>query len=138
MQSAAPHQKLFLDVSTSASGHRWLERPDRRQLGVAEAMVQTHGLPEVLARILAARGVSSEEADAFLNPTLRDLMVDPSTFTDMNRACERLCGATERGERIAIFGDYDVDGAASSALLGRFFRHHGIPHEIYIPDRIFE
>lgn len=138
MQSAAPHQKLFLDVSTSASGHRWLERPNRRQLGVAEAMVQIHALPEVLARIMAARGVASDDADAFLNPTLRDLLVDPSTLTDMNRACERLRDAMERGERIAIFGDYDVDGAASSALLGRFFRHYGVPHEIYIPDRIFE
>ncbi len=75
---------------------------------------------------------------AFLDPTLRSLMPDPDTLTDCRKAAERLLLAIERREKIAIFGDYDVDGAASSALMFRFLRHFGIDAEIYIPDRIFE
>src|SRR5690606_31562614 len=72
------------------------------------------------------------------DPTIRALMPEPYTLTDCEKAAERLCLAVKRGERVAIFGDYDVDGASSSALLFRFLRHFGIEAEIYIPDRIFE
>lgn len=101
-------------------------------------MAQSHGMPDIVARILAARGVGVDEAPGFLEPTIRDLLPDPSSLTDMNAAAERIADAIQAGERVAIFGDYDVDGAASSALMARFLAHFGIVYEIYIPDRVFE
>jgi single-stranded-DNA-specific exonuclease len=88
--------------------------------------------------VLAARGVTPEDAQGFLDPSLRDLLPDPSSLTDMDAAASRIAAAVMQGEQIAIFGDYDVDGASSSALLARFLREVGSDAEIYIPDRIFE
>jgi single-stranded-DNA-specific exonuclease len=92
----------------------------------------------LVARVLAARGVSAENAPTFLDPTLKSLMPDPSTLTDMDRLAERLADAVAAEERIAIFGDYDVDGASAAALLTRFLRTQGGDPQIYIPDRLFE
>ena len=102
------------------------------------AIAQRHELPELVARVLAGRGVTAEAAPEFLNPTLKSLMPNPSTLTDMDRLAERIVVAIESGERIAIFGDYDVDGATSAALLTRFLRAQGVEPSIYIPDRLFE
>lgn len=104
----------------------------------AQAMAQVAGLPDALARLVAARDVTLDGLESFLEPRLRDLMPDPDALTDMPRAVETLAGAIERRDRIAIFGDYDVDGACSSALLGGYLSALGVPFEIYIPDRIFE
>ncbi|MFB2608133.1 NosD domain-containing protein, partial [Rhizobium phaseoli] len=104
----------------------------------ALAMSQVHGLPDLIARVLAGRGVPVDEAIEFLDPTIRSLMPDPHTLTDCEKAATRLVSAIERGENVAIFGDYDVDGAASSALMFRFLSHFGVKANIYIPDRIFE
>jgi single-stranded-DNA-specific exonuclease len=104
----------------------------------ALAIAQDHGLPDIVARVLAGRGVSAIDAARFLDPTIRDLLPDPSSLTDMDKAAGRLAEAVARKEKVAIFGDYDVDGAASSALLKRFLAHFDMPSEIYIPDRIFE
>ncbi|MCB1460313.1 MAG: single-stranded-DNA-specific exonuclease RecJ [Nitratireductor sp.] len=131
-------QKPFLGVETSVSGQRWSERLDARGRNDALTIAQTTAIPELVARVLAGRGVAPEEAEAFLDPTLRDLMPDPSVLTDMDPLAERLAQAVGKRERVAIFGDYDVDGAASSALLSRFLAFFDVPHEIYIPDRIFE
>ena len=128
----------FLEVSSSASGQLWVERMDASARNTAIAISQTLDVPELLGRVMAGRGVSLEEAEAFLDPTIRDLMPDPETLTDMKPAAERLARAVLAGERVAIFGDYDVDGACSSALLSKFLEHHGLASEIYIPDRIFE
>ena len=133
-----PQHRPFLDVSSSATGQRWVERMDARQANVALAMSQHHGISDITARILAGRGVGIDEAPAFLNPTIRSLMPDPRSLTDMEAAAARLAEAISRKEPVAIFGDYDVDGAASSALMARFFEHFDVPCEIYIPDRIFE
>ena len=91
-----------------------------------------------MARVLAGRGVAADDAPAFLTPTLKTLMPDPSTLTDMDKAAARIADAIVAGEQIAIFGDYDVDGASSSALMARFLRHQGLDPRIYIPDRLFE
>ena len=131
-------ERAFLEIESSASGQMWVERANRIQLGQAQAMTEQFGVDELVARVIAARGVQAEEAAQFLNPTLRDLMPDPSSLTDMDSAASRLATAIESGQRVAIFGDYDVDGATSSALLFKFLRHCGIDCEIYIPDRIFE
>ena len=127
---------LFLGVETSLSGKRWIMRGgDERQ---SLAMAQRNGLPEVVARVLSARGVGLDDVDGFLDPLLRDLMPDPSRLQDMDAAADRLAGAIMQGEKIGIFGDYDVDGATSSALLGRFIAAVGGQSETYIPDRLTE
>lgn len=126
----------FLSVDHSYGGRRWtLRTGDERQ---ALMMSQRLGLPEVVGRVLAARGVSSEDADLFLSPTLKSLLPDPSHLRDMDRAVARLVQALKDGETIAVFGDYDVDGATSSALLMRFLRAAGAEPVLYIPDRMVE
>lgn len=133
-----PVPRAFLGVDRSVSGQRWVSRLDQAGQNRALAMSQLHGMPELVARVLAGRGVAVDDAPAFLEPSIRSLMPDPYRLTDCEAAAERLVAAIRRGERVAIFGDYDVDGAASSALLWRFLHHFGIDSEIYIPDRIFE
>ena len=125
-----------LGVERSATGRRWVyrETDDR----IALALAQRLGLPEVLGRVLAARAVGVEGAEAYLNPTLRAALPDPSDFRDMDSSAERLVRAIQNAEPIAIFGDYDVDGATSSALLSRFFGKVGGVARTYIPDRIKE
>ena len=135
---ASPQERAFLGVERSLSGQRWTARLDAAGHNRALAMAQSFGIPELIARVLAARGVAVDEAQSFLDPTIRDLMPDPSTMTDCDRAAERIADALQRGERVAIFGDYDVDGAASAALMARFCRPFFSSTEIYIPDRIFE
>lgn len=130
--------RTFLNVERSLTGRRWIERLTTESSALALAIAQRHQIPDIIARILAARGVLPDDAPGFLAPTLRDLMPDPSVLTDMDKAAERIADAIMRGEAITIFGDYDVDGASSSALLSRFLRHQGLEARIYIPDRIFE
>ncbi len=137
-QPVDPVQRAFLGVERSVSGNRWVSRLDQAGQNRALAIAQTHGLPELIARVLAGRGVGQDEAMAFLDPTIRGLMPDPHLLTDCEKAARRLLHAIRKGETVAIFGDYDVDGAASSALLYRFLTHFGVPASIYIPDRIFE
>lgn len=133
-----PIVRPFLGVEQSATGQRWMARLDPAGQNRALAIAQVHGLPDLIARVLAGRGVGQDEAMAFLDPTLRSLMPDPDQLTDAPKAAERLADAIARRETVAIFGDYDVDGAASSAILCRFLRHFGLDPDIYIPDRIFE
>jgi len=128
----------FLGVECSASGRAWRSRLDDRGSARALAIAQRHATPELLARILAGRGVEVGDVEAFLDPTVKRLMPDPYTLTAMEEAATRIADAATRGEKIAIFGDYDVDGATSSALLARFLRAAGLDPMIHIPDRIFE
>lgn len=131
-------RQFFLDVKRSAAGLAWAHRLDARGENVALAIAQNHGIPDIVARVLAGRGVGQDEAPRFLDPTIRDLLPDPRSLTDMDRAAGRIAEAVIRREKVAIFGDYDVDGAASSALMKRFLGHYGLEAEIYIPDRVFE
>lgn len=131
-------KRLFLDVRQSVSGVSWEHRLTERQDMIALAIAQGHGVPDIVARVLAGRGVTAEQTERFLDPTIRDLLPDPASLTDMDRAAARIAAAVMAKEKVAIFGDYDVDGAASSALLKRFLTHFSVPSEIYIPDRIFE
>ena len=137
-ERADPVERAFLGVERSVTGQRWEQRLDQAGLNRALAIAQTHGIPELIARVLAGRGVAVPDALAFLDPTIRDLMPDPYTLTDCEKAAERIARAIDRGEHVAIFGDYDVDGAASAALLYRFLFHFGLDARIYIPDRVFE
>ncbi|KSV61289.1 single-stranded-DNA-specific exonuclease RecJ [Sinorhizobium sp. Sb3] len=133
-----PVQRAFLGVEQSISGQRWVSRLDQAGQNRALAISQVHGYSDLLGRVLAGRGVVLDDAASFLDPTLRSLMPDPDTLTDCRKAADRLAVAIKRREKVVAFGDYDVDGAASSALMARFLRHFGIDAEIYIPDRIFE
>jgi single-stranded-DNA-specific exonuclease len=128
----------FLGVEESATGRVWRDRLDERGSARALAIVQRHALPELLARVLAGRGVEVDEAVAYLDPTVRELMPDPNVLTDMPAAAARLADAMTRGEKVAIFGDYDVDGASAAAVLARFLRQGGLDPIIHIPDRLFE
>lgn len=126
----------FLNVARSLSGKRWQARPCDERL--AWALAQGRGLPEIVGRVLAARGVTEEACDGFLAPTLKALLPDPSRFRDMDAAAARIARAIREGERVAVFGDYDVDGATSAALLRRFFRALGTDVRVYVPDRLAE
>src|SRR6516162_1820336 len=131
-------KRLFLGVESSATGRAWRDRLDERGAARALAIAQRHALPELLARILAGRDIEADAVDAFLDPTVRREMPDPHVLTGMKEAAERVADAAVRAESIAIFGDYDVDGATSAALLARFLRQCGIEPIIHIPDRLFE
>ena len=128
----------FLGVANSATGRLWRDRLDARGAARALAISQRYQLPEMLARVIAGRGIEIDAVADFLDPTIRRLMPDPSTVTQMEVAAKRLADAAMRGEKVAIFGDYDVDGATSAALLAWHLRHCGLDPLIYIPDRIFE
>jgi single-stranded-DNA-specific exonuclease len=131
-------QAPFLGVEKSARGRVWRERLDARGRTRALAIAQRHGVPDMLARILAGRGVAPDGAQDYLDPALKRLMPDPDTLTAMPEAAARIADAVQRGETVAIFGDYDVDGATSAALLARYLRACGLDPLIHIPDRLFE
>ena len=123
-------------VTHSLLGQRWQWRAlDER---VAQQIAQAHGVPEVVARLLAARGTSFDDAADVLNPSLRHYLPDPSLFLGMDDAVARILAAIDKHERMVIFGDYDVDGATSTALLLRTLRSYGRDAGIYVPDRISE
>lgn len=131
--------RAFLDISHSVLGRPWRDRcADPALQAYAATMVQAHALPELLARVLAGRGIRPAEAEAYLQPRMRDLMPDPNCLVDMATATERLARAVLTGERVAVFGDYDVDGAASASLLAGYLRSLGLIVQIHIPDRITE
>ncbi len=128
--------KAYLGVEASLGGKRWVQRPvDER---AALMLSQRLGLSEVVGRVIASRGVTLENAESYLSPTLRQHLPNPSILTDMDIAAERITSAIMQGEQIGIFGDYDVDGATSSALLKRFFDTVGGRTKVYIPDRMRE
>jgi single-stranded-DNA-specific exonuclease len=128
----------FLGVSQSVTGRAWRSRLDARGEAVATAMAQRGLASESLARVLVGRGVELDQVAAFLTPSLRQDLPDPSVLTDMDAAAARLADAVAAGRQVAIFGDYDVDGATSAALLHGVLAALGCPTRIYIPDRIFE
>jgi single-stranded-DNA-specific exonuclease len=125
-----------LGVERSLTGRRWIWRPaeDRVGLGIA----QRHGLPEIVGRLLAARGIDADGAADYLAPTLRALLPDPCVMVDMEVAAERLAAAVRTGETVAVFGDYDVDGACSSAVIVSVLRELGCPVLAHVPDRMTE
>lgn len=131
-------RKAYLGVSKSAKERKWIERLDERGTSIASAIAQSQGIADIVARVMAGRGLDPEAAEGYLDPAIKDLMPDPSCITDMDLAAERIAHSIIKGDKIAIFGDYDVDGATSSALLYNFLAHCGIEATIYIPDRIFE
>jgi single-stranded-DNA-specific exonuclease len=127
---------LVLGVSASLSGRRWLWRAgeDRVAFGIAQRLE----VPEIVGRLLAARGVGIEAAADFLEPTLRALLPDPSVLVDMDAAAGRIAEAVRRAEVVGVFGDYDVDGACGSALVVGLLRALGCRVLHHVPDRLKE
>lgn len=93
---------------------------------------------DIVRQLLLSRGVEPEDLERHRNPTLRNFLPDPSVFRDMDVAADRIAQAVIAGETITIYGDYDVDGATSSALLIRLLRDLGTEAGYYIPDRLLE
>jgi single-stranded-DNA-specific exonuclease len=125
-----------LGVARSLTGRRWVWRSAEERIGLGIA--QSLGVPEIVGRLLAARGVGLEAAAQFLEPTLRALLPDPSVLADMDAAAARLADAVQDGETVGVFGDYDVDGACSGALLVSFLRDLGCTVLPHVPDRLTE
>ncbi|WP_182355613.1 single-stranded-DNA-specific exonuclease RecJ [Komagataeibacter europaeus] len=137
----AEQTPAVLGVTRSVTGRRWNWREGGQashtdRMGMAIA--QQTGLPEIVGRMLALRHIAPERVATYLTPTLRALMPDPSTFTDMDAAASRLATAIRNGETVGLFGDYDVDGACSTALLTDFLRRQGCTVLTHIPDRMTE
>jgi len=134
-----PQTKLLeevLDISSSLTSKRWVFSDyDERQ---ALRMAQSYYLPEIVCRVLSARGVNFEDVGNFIEPSLKNLLPNPSSLKDMDVAAARIAKAIQNKEKIAIFGDYDVDGATSTALFKRFFNSIGHDITVYIPDRMKE
>lgn len=132
--SPLPAQSEFaLGVRQSCAGRPWRFRlPDDR---AALALAQATGLDAVTCRVLLGRGVDMDTVDRFLAPSLKTDMPDPAVLRDLEAAAERLAEAIERDEAVAVFGDYDVDGATSSAVLMRYFTALGRSLFLYVPDR---
>ncbi|MCW8084560.1 single-stranded-DNA-specific exonuclease RecJ [Sabulicella glaciei] len=125
-----------LGIERSVTGRRWVWRGGDERLGAM--LAQRLSLPELVGRLLAARGIGVDAAADFLAPTLRSLLPDPSIMLDMDAAAARLADAVERGEHVAVFADYDVDGACSGALMVEVLRGLGCAVTHHVPDRIAE
>ncbi len=134
--SEIPAEMPLPPMGESASGQAWrLREADSRQ---ALAIAQRTSIDLIAARVLAARGVTAETADTYLNPSLRASMPDPIVLKDMDVAAKRLSEALMNGETVAVFGDYDVDGTTAAAILKSYFDAIGAPMLVYLPDRIAE
>ncbi len=123
-------------VEASFSGKQWqqIEYNQRHAL----ALNQKSGLSPIIAQIMVSRDIGLDHYQSFLTPRLRDLLPDPFSLIDMDKAAQRIARAIKDREKIALFGDYDVDGATSTALMKRFLAHFNIDARFYIPDRIKE
>ena len=130
-------QRTVLGVERSLGNRSWRWRGGNMDL--AGAAVSEHGgASDLVGQLLLARGVASDDLDRHRSPTLRAFLPDPSEFADMDPAADRLAEAILARENVAVFGDYDVDGATSAALLVRFLRMLGHDARAYIPDRLLE
>jgi single-stranded-DNA-specific exonuclease len=131
-----PSSGCAFGVARSFSGKSW--RFHEAEAGAAATLARDASLPQLLADLLVARGVRADEVSDYLHPTLKRLLPEPLLLTDMHRAVERTRAAIDRGEQIAVFGDYDVDGSCSAALMCEFLTAIGRSPRIYIPDRAAE
>lgn len=128
--------RAFLGVDASYTGRVWRAREADERLAAEHA--RRLGAPEIVGRLLAGRGVGLDDVELFLNPTLKDLFPDPSSFADMDKAAVAILDAIVSGRPTAVFADYDVDGGTSAAMLARYFRAWGRDLILYVPDRLIE
>jgi single-stranded-DNA-specific exonuclease len=127
----------FLGVDASLTGRKWVG-PGVEVERATQVLLQQTELPQALCQVLARRGVDAAEAEQFLSPSLRELLPDPRSLRDMEKAATRFLAAVKARQRIAVFADYDVDGGSSAALLLVWLRDMGCQATLYVPDRIDE
>ncbi|MBV8765166.1 MAG: single-stranded-DNA-specific exonuclease RecJ [Hyphomicrobiales bacterium] len=137
-EAALAATRPILGVTSSVLGRAWQARLDEVGEQRAMALAQAHGLPDLLARVLASRAIGVESVAGYLAPKLRDLLCDPSTLVDMDKAVARLAQGVKLGEHVALFGDYDVDGACSVALFASYLRDLGCEVSFHVPARLTE
>ena len=123
----------LLNIPLSILSQNWQWRG-----GAADARDPDFAPDDLVTQLLLARGVPRDDLERHRNPTIRNFMPDPSIFQDMDNAAERLADAVQSGETVTVYGDYDVDGATSAALLIRLLRELGLAAGYYIPDRLLE
>ena len=130
-------QRAFADVESSLTNKRWkplAEEIHRQGLAISQSLE----IPEIVSRVIATQNVPIENVRSFMDPKIKTLMPDPKSFKDLEKAAKRIIDAINGKQKIAIFSDYDVDGAASGAILHNWLRELGLSCTIYIPDRIKE
>lgn len=130
----SPSATPVFGIERSLSGRAWRWRGGNMDIGESGADISD----DLVTQLLLARGVPRDDLERHRNPTLRDFLPDPSAFRDMDVAAQRLAQAVMTGEAVTIYGDYDVDGATSAALLIRLLRMLGLNAQYYIPDRLLE
>ena len=119
--------------SLSISGKNWiLKKFNQNELTYFK---ENFSLDEITSKLLSIRKIRKEEIKTFLNPSIKNLLPNPKILTDMDKSTRRVTESILKNEKVGIFGDYDVDGATSTAILGNFFSELKINYEIYIPDR---
>ncbi|GMN01603.1 single-stranded-DNA-specific exonuclease RecJ [Erythrobacter sp. MTPC3] len=127
-----------LGVSKSLNGRAWLWRGGNMDLGESSASGMSSLDYDILSQLLMTRGVAADDVSRHANPTMRGFLPDPSEFRDMDQAAERIAQAILAQEKVTVYGDYDVDGATSAALLVELLSDLGLNAEYYIPDRLLE
>ena len=119
--------------SLSLSGKEWiLKKYSKEDLTFIK---ENFSLDEITSKLILIRGIKKDEINSFLNPSIKNILPNPNNLLDMEKSTLRTFEAIIKKEKIGIFGDYDVDGAASTALLGNYFSELNLDYEIYIPDR---
>ncbi len=126
----------FLGVEHSLTGRRWRVRPvdDEKATEISRRLSK----PDLIGKLLAGRGVTLDEADTYFSPTLKALFPDPSSFADMDAACDVILEALVSGRKCAVLADYDVDGGTSAAILTKYFKAWDRELILYVPDRLTE
>ena len=122
--------------SVSVTGKNWVLK--NYDITDFNYLIENYSLDSTVAKLIAIKKIKKEEIENYLNPIIKNILPDPSILKGMDMATSRTLEAIQKKEKIGIFGDYDVDGASATALLGRYFRHLNLKFEIYIPDRKLE
>ena len=119
--------------SLSVSGKNWIFKKYSREKSIL--LKEYFSLDEITSKLLSIRQIEKDEVSSFLNPSIKNFLPNPNNLIDMEKSTMRTVKSINQQEKIAIFGDYDVDGATSTALLGDYFRELNLEYETYIPDR---
>ena len=120
-------------MSVSLTGKKWVQKNfDNEKI---EFIKDNFNLDEITSKLLAIRNIQKEEINNFINPSIKNYLPNPEVLKDMNKSVERTFKSIIAKNKIGIFGDYDVDGATSTAILGKYLQEIKISYEIYIPDR---
>ena len=119
--------------NASISGKKWFNK--NFDTNYVNFIKDNYSLDEITARLLSIRKITEDKIQSYLKPSIKNLIPNPNIIKDMQKSIERVSASITKGQKIGIFGDYDVDGASSTALLGNYLKKINKQFEIYIPDR---